>query len=254
MAGPLVFDWDFARDRSLAIAGFLALSLGAHAVCLYLFQIVYPPTVALLPAPVRLSLITPESEEGRTLLRWVEAEDPALASRTQRPPGLTAFIPPKLEHIPSYIAREPRLKPLPPLAADLSIPSAQPPGPVPITHPRAAQKIGLIPTQVTFSEEIEKLGAPLLPSLKFNASAKEAPQALNFRIAISGRGEILYAFPVNSSGDPALDEQAQIRLALCRFPRSPTDSDQNLVWGTATVEWGNDVIYPRSTTTSSPTP
>src|SRR5207237_904026 len=84
-AEPLLFRWDSPRGEKLAIAIFLALSLAAHAFCFYIFQIVYPPTVALIPPPARVALITPASEEGRTLLRWIDAEDPALAFTTRRP-------------------------------------------------------------------------------------------------------------------------------------------------------------------------
>lgn len=245
--GPLIFNWDFPRRRNLAIAGFFLLSLAVHAACFYIFQIVYPPAVGLLPPPARLNLITPDSEEGRTLLRWVEADDPALASATQRPIEPKAFVLPKLQHVPSYIASEPALKQPPPLVADLRLPSAQPPGPVPIPRPRSVQNIALLPARITFSREIENLGQPALPPLKFAASTNEAAQALAFRIAVGSGGEILYAFPVNSSTDPALDEQARSHLALCRFPPRLATSDQALVWGTATIEWGNDVARPEPT-------
>lgn len=252
---PLIFSWDFPHRRNLAIAGFLVISLIAHTACFYIFQIVYPPTIALLPPPVRLTLITPASEEGRTLLRWVEAEDPALASGTQRPTEARAYILPKVEHIPSYVASEPVLKEPPPLVVDLRLPSSQPPGAAPMARPRVAvQKIGILPTTVTFSREIENLGVPALPSLKFTASTNEPPQAVRFRIAVSGRGEILYSFPLNSLADPVLNGQARSYLALCRFPARSTTSDQALVWGTATVEWGNDVARPQPTSTSAPTP
>jgi hypothetical protein len=252
---PLIFSWDFPRHRNLVIVGFLVISFIAHAACFYIFQIVYPPTMALLPAPARLTLITPDSEGGRTLLRWVEAEDPALASSTQRPREAKAYILPKVEHVPSYVSREPVLKEPPPLVIDLRLPSSQPPGAAPMAAPRAAvQKIGILPSAVTFSREIENLGVPALPSLKFTASTNEPPQAVRFRIAVSGRGEIVYSFLLNSSADPALDGQARSYLALCRFPARSSTSDQALVWGTAIIEWGNDIARPQPKSTSAPTP
>ena len=54
-----------------------------HALCFYAFQIIYPPAVALLPPPGRVTVIAPNTQEERVLLRWLEAEDPALASTTQ---------------------------------------------------------------------------------------------------------------------------------------------------------------------------
>ena len=40
---PLLFSWDSPRRRQAAFLAFLAISLLAHAVCFYIFQVVYPP-------------------------------------------------------------------------------------------------------------------------------------------------------------------------------------------------------------------
>src|SRR5213082_4331670 len=125
---PLLFSWEPPRRRRAAITAFVALSLIAHALCFYIFQIVYPTTVSLLPPPARVSVISSDSEEGRTLLRWIDAEDPALAFTTQRPPEARLRALPKVEHIPSYLAVELALKQVPLPVVDLSIPSSQPPG------------------------------------------------------------------------------------------------------------------------------
>src|SRR2546428_2080033 len=206
-AEPLIFSWDSPRGEKLAITVFLAISLVAHAVCFYIFQIVYPPTVALLPPPARVTLITPASEEGRTLLRWIDAEDPALAFTTQRPPEARLRALPRVEHVPSYLAVEPVLKEVPPLIVDLRIPSAQPPGAVPFVHRKAPQTLGPITTSVSFSEELEAFGAPMWPDPSFAASNGETPETIRFRVAVSGLGEIRYCFRLNSSGNPELDEQ-----------------------------------------------
>ena len=51
-------------------------------LCFYAFQIIYPPAVALLPPPGRVTMIAPNTHEERVLLQWLEAEDPAIASTT----------------------------------------------------------------------------------------------------------------------------------------------------------------------------
>src|SRR6266478_9665891 len=160
-AEPLIFGWASPRGEKLAITIFVAISLAAHALCFYIFQIVYPPTVALLPPPARVSLITPASEEGRTLLRWIDAEDPVLAFTTQRPPEARLRALPRVEHVPSYLSVEPVLKEVPPLILDLRIPSSQPPGAAPFVHRKAPQTLGPITTSVSFSEELEAFGAPM---------------------------------------------------------------------------------------------
>src|SRR5438067_10674392 len=157
---PLIFSWAPPRRRARTLIVFLIASIILHAACFYIFQIVYPQTVALLPAPARLSLISPDDSESIAFLRWVDAEDPALATTTQRSPGNRAIDLPKLQHIPSYSTHEPKLKGLPPTTPDLSIPSSAAIGPVRIPTlstaalaPPVAHK-----TSVQFSESTDALG------------------------------------------------------------------------------------------------
>jgi hypothetical protein len=254
---PLLFSWDSPRTKKAALLAFLALSLLAHAVCFYIFQVVYPPTVTLLPPPARVALITPASEEGRTLLRWIDAEDPAVAFTTHRPPEARLRALPKVEHVPSYHAMEPTLKELPPFQVDSRAPDSQPPAAVPFTRQQTAPAAESIPTSVSFSSALNRLGVPTLPPLKFVASSGEAPEAIRFRVAVSGLGEIRYCFPMNSSGDPELDEQARLYLARCRFSQqAPGDgkADSPLTWGIATIEWGSDITRPHAKQPGSATP
>jgi len=245
----LVFAWDQPGRRKWTIAGFLFGSLLLHALCFYIFQIIYPPAVALLPPPGRVSLIAPNSEEGRVLLRWLEAEDPALASTTQRPTEGKPLPLPTIQHAPSYLTREPALKDLPaPPAGPRSL-SAQPPAAVerPRTQIPTAPKI--VPTAFRFSPELEALGSIQSPELKFTASGRESPDAAQFRIAVNDLGEVRSCFLEKSSGDAGLDEQARKYLALCRFPsiRNPPSSILAApAWGLVTVEWGNDIVLPPS--------
>ena len=254
---PLIFSWDSPRGEKLTITIFLATSVLAHALCFYIFQIVYPPTVALLPPPARVTLIMPASEEGRTLLRWIDAEDPALAFTTRRPQETTLRALPKAEHVPSYSAIEPPLKSIPPLERDLRIPSCQPPGGVQFLHKKTAPPVSVIKTSVSFSNELQVFDAPILPETAFAASNEEMPETIRFRVAVNKPGEVRYCFPINSSGDPALDEQARLYIARCRFPQNTANAgkaDSLLTWGTATIVWGNDIARPQSTAAASITP
>jgi hypothetical protein len=240
----LLFNWEAPRGRNLAIVGFLIASLAAHAAGFYLFQVVYPPTVSLIPAPQRVNLISANSEQGATLLRWIDAEDPALASTTRKAPEAKRYLLGKIQHIPSYFAREPVLQQAPPLTVDLRVPSAQPPGPVPAPLRAPPKPIGVSPTKVTFSNELDPLGQPNLLPTNFKSSTREPPQNAQFRIAVDAGGAVLYCFSLTSSGDAALDEQAREHLTLCRFPGRSTSAGDSLVWGIATVEWGNDIGEP----------
>jgi hypothetical protein len=247
-AEPLLFSWGSPRRRRAAFVAFLALSLLAHAVCFYIFQVVYPPTVTLLPPPARVALITPASEEGRTLLRWIDAEDPAVAFTTHRPPEARLRALPTVEHMPSYRAMEPTLKELPPLEDDARALDSQPPQAVPIIRQKSVSSAARIPTSVSFSRTFDPFGTATLPEPKFVASNRETPEAIRFRMAVSKRGEIRYCFPMNSSGDPELDEQARLYLARCRFFRGAAGDakpEAALTWGTATIEWGTDIARPQ---------
>ena len=253
---PLLFSWDSPRHRQAAFLVFLAVSLLAHAVCFYIFQVVYPPAITLLPPPARVALITPASEEGRTLLRWIDAEDPAVAFTTHRPPEARLRGLPKVEHVPSYHTIEPTLKELPALEVDSRAPDSQPPAAVPFMREKRASAAGSIPTSVSFSKEINA-GPATLPELKFASSNGEAPEAIRFRVAINKLGEIRYCFPMNSSGDPGLDQQARLYLTRCRFSRSELGGgkpDASLTWGIAIIEWGNDIARPQARQPVSTTP
>jgi hypothetical protein len=243
----LLFNWAPPKGKKLLLIGFLALSFLLHAVGFYLFKIIYPPAVTVLPPPARINLIAANSEEGRTLLRWIDAEDPALASATLRPAETRSRALPKIEHVPSYMTEEPKLKGQPPLNLLPPAPSSQPPGPAPVPGVSIDTTPVKVPTRVAFSEELGRLGAAALPITQFTGATREPPENVRFRIAVNQQGEVRYCFRLNSSGDPALDEQARLHLMRSRFAgeRAGTNAgDQSLVWGVATLEWGNDVAQP----------
>jgi hypothetical protein len=109
-------------------------------------------------------------------------------------------------------------------------------------------------THAAFSEELGALGNPTLAAPRFAASISEPPENVRFRIAVDQHGEIRYCFRLSSSGDPSLDEQARLWLVRSRFPGQPATSNadvENLIWGVATVQWGNDVSQPQSAEKSS---
>ena len=246
----LLFAWEPASTRRFAIFGFIALSVVGHAICFYLFQIVYPPTVALLPPPARVNIISENTEQGRTLLRWIAAEDPALATTTQRPAEAKAFLVPKLSHVPSYSTIQPALKPLPATVPDLQAPSSQPPAPVPTERVTKTEPLPTTPTAIVFSENLDSLGAVEKPAMmKFSASTREPPQSASFRVGVTQNGVVRYCFLQDPSGDSALDEQARAYVMRCRFVPKETTAIENpdhLNWATATIEWGNDVVAPPS--------
>jgi len=260
---PLIFSWAPPRRRRRALIIFLILSLLLHAFCFYIFQIVYPPTVALLPPPARVTLISPDNPESLALLRWVEAEDPALTTTTQRSTEAKAFILPPVEHHPFYASHQPKLRTLPPLAPDLSIPSSAAVGPVYPPQPRRNAGATELTRKTTavFADLPTSFGTPVFSGVKFRLSRPDAPNNARFRVAIDGGGVIRFCFLIESSGDPALDEQARNFLQLCRFQRpsgtgskenAPPDNPTDLFWTSATILWGNDLLADVAPSPASP--
>ena len=247
---PLLFNWQPPRPRRLSIVAFLCGSIAFHAICFYLFQIVYAPAVVLLPPPARVNVINGDTEEGKSLLRWIDAEDPALASATQRPPDSRLRQLPRVPHVPSYEDEGPKLKHAPPFVAESRAPALHPPGPVAAAHHASPVPLGPVPTRMYFSESLTNLGAARFPETHFIATSREAPQAVQFRIAVGTDGTVRHCFAINSSGDAALDEQARQYLVMTRFaPTAPADENApaesvSETWGLATLEWGNDVALP----------
>jgi hypothetical protein len=255
---PLLFDWVPPKGEKVLITIFLFGSLLLHGIAFYLFRIIYPPAVALLPPPARVNVIAPNSEQGKTLLRWIEAEDPALAFATLRPTEMRLRALPKLEHVPSYMVQKPQLKQPPPFSIPIPAVEAFPPGPVFLTPLRPEPPRPKLSTRVSFSDEFSPFGDLKLPQFQFTASAGEPPESVQFRVAVNRNGEIRYCFPMNSSGDAALDEQARMWLIRSRFSSAHAASplglgrEQDLVWGIATIDWGNDISQPFRNSTPNP--
>src|SRR5262249_60729314 len=106
------------------------------------------------------------------------------------------------------------------LTHGLRIPSCQPPGAVQSLSGKAGCALVRSRTVIFFSKELDQFGAPSLPASSFVASNEEAPETIRFRVAVNEIGEIRYCFPINSSGDPALDEQARLHVVRSRFAPS----------------------------------
>lgn len=247
---PLLFEWAPPKGEKYLITAFLTGSLFVHVLAFYMFRIIYPSAIAVLPPPARLTFVGPNSEDGRTLLRWIEAEDPALASATLRPPEARLRALPRLAHVPSYLIQEPMLKDVPPPNAAAMTADAFPPGPAPILR----QNEQLWPksgTRVFVSDELKSFGELKVEPAQFSRSSAEAPESVRFRIAVDRSGAIHYCFRMNSSGDPKLDEQARLWLVRSRFANKGGNNnvdEENLDWGVVTIEWGNDITPPKNPT------
>jgi len=212
-------------------------SLLAHAGTFFLFQVVYPQRVTIpQPAP-QVSLLTPSSPENVALLRWIEAEDPALIANDNPvvPPGLA-----EVRYHPSFAA--PRTAPLGapveplqavrfPRAKDRLFPtdsSASTPEPPAIA---VAEN-----TSIYYSGGLA--GRPLRehPPVVFDYRASVPVEPTTLLLGVNDQGEVRFSVLQRSSGDPRLDDLALAHLQQIAF--APAEAP--VTWGFATVSWGHD--------------
>jgi hypothetical protein len=109
-------------------------------------------------------------------------------------------------------------------------------------------------TTANFADLPPGFSNPVFADFKFRLTHPDAPDNARFRVAIDERGAIRFCFLVESSGDPALDEQARHFLQLCRLKRKgdlPPASGSSLFWTTAVILWGND-LTPNSLPSATP--
>ncbi len=210
-------------------------SLLAHAATFFLFQVVYPQRVTIpSPAP-HVSLLLPDSPENIALLRWIEAEDPALiaADNSVPPPGLT-----EVRYQPSFAT--PRTAPLgPPVekpqavrfppAVDRLITEKAPTGATPAAFPAA-------PTALRFSGDLASRPLAQHPPLEFAHRATAPVSATSLLIGVNAAGAVRHVFLQQSCGDTRLDELATGHIRRVAF----TPAEAGITWAQANFAWGGD--------------
>ena len=240
----LIFRWP-ERTASLLLPALFVVSVGIHAFAFYLFQVVYPPTLSSPRLPAQVTFLTDATPQGRALLDWVRAQDPATAARVPEitPPGLG-----EVQYTPSYTVAQalPRIEP--PSEEPIAIPAAytlldsRDNKPVATEAPRRA-----VASSLAFSEALRaRDAAPSAPvEITGKSSANLRPTVL--LVGVDGRGEVRYCFLQESSdnragADSVIDKQAEALLRQHAF----THSEAPLEWGFATFTWGAAAHEPRA--------
>jgi hypothetical protein len=231
----LIFDWSLRERFPLILFGCVFLSAVAHVATFFLFQVIYPQRVTIPPPPPQVELLTASSPENEALLRWIDAEDPALVANAH------AVLPPNLLDVPyrpSYATSRlaplgsveaPVLVPFPPARSALAIiQSANPPA-EPATRSAVAT-----PSGVTFSGALRARTLTQPAAFTWRRRAAEPAEPFRALIGVNDRGEVRFAIPQQSSGQPALDAQALAQLQTLTFDRA----GEPIAWGTATVTFG----------------
>jgi hypothetical protein len=233
----LTFDWPAQKGFPFLLFICVAGSLGAHAATFFLFQVVYPQRVTIpQPAPY-VSLLTPSSPENIALLRWIEAEDPALISSDN------AVLPPSLaeaRYRPSFAA--PRTAPVGPPAEK----------PEEILFPPAADRLVVTETTADSLAPAAIVSSPTV--IRFAGALASRPLASNpplaaprmvaapvsptvLLVGVNAEGQIRFPLVQQSSGDPKLDEFAAGHLGRLAFAKA----DAPMTWAHVTFAWGAEV-------------
>jgi len=232
----LTFHWPVEKGFPFILFVCVAGSLAAHAATFFLFQVVYPQRVTIpQPAP-HVSLLTPSSPENIALLRWIEAEDPALiASGNSAPPKNLAevayrpsFLTPRTAPLGAPVEKSPKI-PFPPAIDRLTEAES-----VPLPAPIALSAIS--PTQMRFAGALAVRPLAQNPPLDAPRRSTVPISPTILLIGVNELGEVRYQLLQQASGDPGLDDLASSHLRRLSF----APAEAAIIWGHVTFSWGAD--------------
>jgi len=231
----LVFNWTEKRRSLSVLAWFIAFSFSLHALAFYILQAKYPGAATTNPPPAQVSLLVPATPGYRTLMQWVEAENPeaVMSPRDTLPAGTG-----QLRYEPSFLNANALPKP----ASGNVVPVIFPPARVepPVTSAIATtgtfEKPIFQATEFQFSGGLGGRALKNRSAIHINRSGTTPLQPVSFFLGVSDRGEVRFIFPDRSSGDNNVDRQVESCLSRIEF----TADDHAITWGNATCFFGND--------------
>jgi hypothetical protein len=241
------FFWPARRKSSWRFAGLIFAMLFAHSAAFFLFQAATP----VINSPPRtappIQLLTPFGADGRisaekeSLLRWIDAEDPALVARV---PNIEMPPPMEVEYRPSYAT--PRTPPL-----------LLPPEPATVQFPPARDVLTLIMSGMPAREVAREPLAPRRTEVRFSSNlakrvttppaftpqhrVTQLVQMSQFLVGVTAAGETQFVFPQKqeSGSVPALEREAAAFLAGLQFK---PDAATPILWASVQVHWGDDIV------------
>jgi hypothetical protein len=225
-----IFDWRKVRwDYRLPVL--IAISLLGHILCFYLFHVAYPTTTSLLPPSAQITVLDPNSARDRSLLDWIEVNDPATVSAPRFDPNLVSKLVPRYK--PSFSSLATELKP-----SDASdnppkgMPSIfSPEMMIPLRiHPQATDSPETFPSRLDIASTLQQRPLVSLPTLPVVLSLAEPS---SFFIGVNPEGEVDFLFLRTSSGSNSIDETAESFIRKLHFKPGPGRD-----WGVVTIRWG----------------
>src|SRR5688572_17267639 len=171
-ARETTFAWPTRMKSSWRLAGLIFGMLFLHSAAFFLFQAATPvinPPPRTAPPVQLLTAFTPDgrvSVENQSLLRWIEAEDPALVASI---PNVEMPALPSVPYRASYMEmRTPRL--------------GAPPEPVTVQFPPARDPLRFIMSGAPASERTQEPVKPQSTHVTFSGNlALRAPASVAFR-------------------------------------------------------------------------
>ena len=240
------FDWSGSHRSSWTLALLIFLSVILHGAAFFFVHIstserqLIPQTAQPVQLLTRFAPDGSISPENEAVLRWIEAEDPAIAARIANvePAGIL-----DVAYRPSY-------------ATSRTQPRSIPAEPAIIQYPPARDSLEFIMS----ADEKPATAVPEAPTRKtviaFHAALKsrapaEVTVALETRSALSlstaillvgvnAQGEVRFAFVQSSSGAPEMDAEALRLTSSIHLAPAP----EPMTWATASIRWGNDAVAP----------
>lgn len=240
----LLFEWPLHGKNFLVSPKFLFVSLFLHALGFYLFQVAYSPNVSITPPPAMVSLLMPTTPENRALLQWIAAEDPAaiamphdalpaqLLDSSYKPSFAQARSLPRMPVEQSAVVVYPPAQDVLPFIQSVMVPTGKPPVSVPVPQ-----------NEIRFTDTLAKRTPATAQPVHLSAKSSADLQPASFLASVAPDGAVVYVFLQKSSGDTAMDHEAEVHLARMKF----TATDGALEWGTATFFWGSEAFENRPT-------
>ena len=229
----LTFVWK-TRDHSMlhlmvAFVG-LAVLMGGFFI---VFRITYPTIQRASATPQRIVVLDPSDPAALALIHRAEDKSFALFPDESERADASSLAP---SFHPSFEGARVTLRGLLPTQPvtrhpKLFTPTSSVLPPVP---PRPAPPaVAVIPSVLKAlpSSEFAKR-AP--ESLEVPGIALTEPYGIQFRIAVSDQGRVLFALPLSSSEDGALMKRLQSAVTALRFAPDPK---QPRTWGTLSFRW-----------------
>lgn len=244
----LTFQWPTEKGFPFVLFFCVLGSLLAHGATFLLFQVVYPERVTIPhPAP-RVSLLTPSSPENTALLRWIEAEDPALIASESpvRPPSLI-----EVRYRPSFAEARTaplgapdeaqRQIPFPPAFDRLSVRESA----TATSSPVPAEPL---PSLIRFSGALSSRPLESSPRLEFPIPSASPARPSEYLVGVDATGSIRFRFLQETSGDPTLDALAGAHFDKLRF----SSANAPVMWGHATIVWSRDAYVEEPLSPAAP--